>query len=308
MRLTFKLIQDIAEAEKLWEVLTPAETLYDDWDFRNTFHKYHKKELYFVAGYDGTTLIGLLPLQFNNDKGHLEFWGGSYMEDNRVMVVSGLESVIPVFYEHAKTLGKPLVLEYIRGNDPFTTGLTVQDYKFVLPLQKYTSTDDYITDIFSGETKKKLTKRLMKVEELGITVAENNVADIELLFDWNIAAFPDSAFIERPFHKEIFRDLVQTHKNFSPRLLTYTVAGKKQAVTMGVIYKKTYASINRGIDLAADKNLREYIQMKKITDALTHGCQYFDAFVGDYGWKERWGCQKIPQYSYYFPEKPAATH
>ncbi|OGH68419.1 MAG: hypothetical protein A3I29_03245 [Candidatus Magasanikbacteria bacterium RIFCSPLOWO2_02_FULL_44_11] len=296
--LRFEIIKDLAAAQKIWESLSPHETIYDDWDFRNTFHAYHKKELFFIVGYQDTEAAGLLALQYNNDQNYFEFWGGSYMEDNRVMVKPGYENLIPEFYNFGGTLGKPLRLEYIRGNDAYTTSLPFQDYKFVLPLKNFSDTNDYLDAVFSGESKKKLVKRLKKIDDLGVTIEEDNWADLELLINWNIAAFSDSAFIDRPFHKEIFRDLLKPHATFQARLLTFNIGGKKQAVTMGLVYNKTYASVNRGIDPEADKNVREYIHVKKVADALKLGGELFDAFVGDYGWKERWGCQKIPQHSF----------
>lgn len=305
--LRFEIITDLSKARKVWEALSPKETLYDDWDFRNIFHSFHKKELFFVTGYKDQTLIGVLPLEYDKEKDHLEFWGTSYMEDNRLLIKKEDELFIPDFYTHVTTLGKKLALEYIRGNDPYTASFPVQDNKYVLPLESFKTADDYVNAVFEGETRKKLVKRLKKIDDLGVSIEENNWADIDQLITWNIAMFKDSAFIDRPFHKEIFRELLKPHATFKARLLTYSIGGKKQAVTMGIIYNKTYASVNRGIDPAADKNLREYIHVKKVADALAQHCTLFDAFVGDYGWKERWGCIKIPQHEWHFPTK-TSTH
>lgn len=310
-QLTFTLIKDIAEAEKAWKALTPAETIYDDWDFRFAFHRYHQKELFFIAGYDGAKLVGLLPLQYNEARGCLECFGSNYMEDNRVFTAPGYENSIPAFYDYSKTLGKPVVLEYIRGNDPFTTALSVQGYKYVLPLT-FKTTDEYIESIFSGETKKKLVKRIKKVAEPGITVTENEFANIPLFLEWNVQAYGGAvAFQDRPNRNEIFTDLLtKPYATIKPRLLTFRVAGEIHAITMGLVYNgHTYCSVNRGFSPNADKNLREFVHLRKVEDALTQGCTLFDAFAGDYGWKERWGCQKIAQHEFYYPEKPAeSTH
>lgn len=306
----FSIIKTIDEAEKLWQRLSPNETIYDDWDFRNTFHSYHKKELFFITGTVGGEVIGLLPLQYNDDRKCLEFFGTNYMEDNRVFCKPGFEEYIPAFYEFTKTLGKPVVLEYIRGNDPFTSTLSVQDNKFVLPLT-FKTTDEYIESIFSGETKKKLVKRLRKTAEPGITVTNNDFTSIPLFLKWNVAAYGgEVAFLDRPFRNEIFTDfLTKPYKTFKPRLLTFTIDGEIMAITMGLVYNgHTYCSVNRGFNPNADKNLREFVHLKKVEDALANGCILFDAFTGDYGWKERWGCKKIPQHEFYFPEKPTAAH
>lgn len=300
MSLEIRLVQDKTEAEKLWKSLTPNETIYDDWDFRNTFHSYQKQELFFVAGYDGSELTNLLALQYNADRKCLEFFGSNYMEDNRVLTKAGFEHAIPAMYDYLKTLGKPVILECIRGNDPFTASLPVQDNKFVLPLT-FTSTDEYIAQTFQGETKKKLIKRLRKIEDLGLTVTENNFSDIPQFLSWNVAAYGgEEAFLDRPFRKEIFTDyLIKEHANFKPSLLTFSIGEDKQAVTMNLVYKNhTYCYVNSGLKPELSANMREYIHLKKVEKALAHGCKEIDAFTGDYGWKERWGFNTIPQHSY----------
>lgn len=297
-----RLIKDVGEGERLWKALSPAETIYDDWDFRATFHRYQQRELFFIAGYDGTMSVGLLALQYNPDRKCLEFFGSNYMEDNRVLCRAGYEQYVPEFYAFVKTLGHPASLEYIRGTDPFTAALPVQDNKFVLPLT-FTTTDDYIAGIFSGETKKKLVKRLRKIEDTGVKITVNDFSDIPLFLQWNVSTYGgEAAFQDRPFRNEIFTDyLTKPYVTFRPRLLTFSVGGQKQAITMGLIYKQTYCSVNRGFAPEADKNLREYVHVKKVADALENGCPTFDAFTGDYGWKERWGCQKVPQHQWHFP-------
>ncbi len=299
-QLTFKVIKDVAEAEKLWKLLSPAETIFDDWDFRADWHRHQQQELYFIAGYDGTTPIGLLGLQYNATRSCIEAFGSNYMEDNRVFIKPGYEAQIPGFYEQAKTLGKPINVEYIRGNDPFTISLPLDGYKYVLPID-FKTTDEYTEKLFSGETRKKLMKRIKKVSELGLTITENDFADIPLFMQWNVNAFGgEAAFEDRPHRNEIFTDLLtKSHATFKPSLLTFRIGGEIQAITMGLVYNgHTYCSVNRGFNPTADKNLRELVHLKKVEDALKHNCTSFDAFAGDYGWKERWGCQKIAQYKF----------
>jgi hypothetical protein len=302
--LSFQIIKDIAEAEKFWKALSPNLSLFDDWDFRMCFHKFHQKELFFIVGYDEKQLVGLLPLQYNDAIPGLEFFAGSYMadrggymEDNRVFVKTGYEKYIAKFYDFATAQKKTLKLECITGTDPFTTSLPVQDHKFVLPLTFQTS-DEYLDQTYSGETKKKLKKRIAKIAEEPIEILADQWNDIELMFQFNIAMFPDSSFRDRPYHQDIFREFLQPHNTFKAHLLTFVVNEKKQAVTLALIYKDTCYSMNRGFDPAADKNLREYVHIKKVEDALGMKLKYFDAMAGDYGWKERWGMKKIPQYEY----------
>lgn len=302
--LTFQIIKDLPEAEKTWRTLSPNLSLFDDWDFRMCFHKYYQKELHFIAGYENEILIGLLPLQYNELIPGLEFFGGSYMpdrggymEDNRVFIKPGYENCISQFYAKAGEQKHKLKLESISGSDAFTTSLPVQDYKYVLPLN-FTTGAEYVDQVFHGETKKKLKKRIAKISEQPIEIVVNAWNDIDQLFQFNISMFTDSSFRDRPHLQEIFLEFLKPHETFKAHLLTFIVNGKKQAVTLALIYKDTYYSMNRGFDPAADKNLREYVQIKKVEEALNLKLKTFDALAGDFGWKERWGMQKIPQYEY----------
>jgi hypothetical protein len=140
---------DPAQAEKLWRLFSPQETIYDDWQFRALFHKYHQHELQFYVGYQNDEPVGFLPLQYNAIEKHLEFWGGSYMEDNRVFIKTGFEQYIPEFY---KNIPSKATLGYIRGTDPFTTQLPLEDYKYILPLQGISSIEDFIKKYPGKET------------------------------------------------------------------------------------------------------------------------------------------------------------
>ncbi len=295
---TITLVSDQATAEKLWKQLSPAETIYDDWDFRETFHRYYRNELFFyTANVDGK-VVALMPLQMGENGTTLEFFGGDYMEDNRVFALPGYEYCIPELYKH---LDKPNDLEFIRSTDPYTETFPIVDYKYVLPLDTFKSSDDYIEAQYHGETKKKFKKRLRKIDETNPQIIVNNWEDLELLFQLNIDQFKDGprqSMFAREYRQDIFRDLCKAHETFTPRLLTFVVNGEKQAVSLALLYNKNYASINTGIVAEPLLNLKEYIHIKKFDDAITEGCTLFDAFVRDYGWKEKWGLKKIPQYQF----------
>lgn len=289
-----QIITDIPTCQQLWECLSPKETIYDDWHFREIFHSYYQHDLYFVAAYKDTTCVGLLPLQKNKQTEIYEAWCGDYMEDNRAMVHPDHTAVIPLLYAQVPA---PAHIQYIRGNDEFTKQLPELEGKCILPLQGYTSATDYVEHIFHGDTKQKILKRTRKEAATITEIQKNNLEDIELLFSWNKQTFGEhSSFNDRPHHAEIFRDLLKPNPSYTVHLLTFCVGGVKMAVTFGILYNGVYASMNRGIHPEASKNLREFLQLQKVEDAIQLGAHTLDGFVGDYGWKERWGFQKIPQH------------
>lgn len=296
----FKCVTESNEAEKIWRKLSPAETIYDTWEFRALFQKYHQKEIRFFVGFVNDEMIGCLPLQYNQEKGWLEFFAGDYMEDNRLFLKDEFEIYRPDFYEHMKTLGEKVKLEYIRANDEFTKTFEVIDYKWVLSLAGMTSYKDFLDQKFEGKTRNTFYRKLRKFETETIEVVKNDYQDLELLFEYNKLMFGDhSSFNDRPFHQEIFRDLVAIPE-FAPEILTFVINGEKEAVSFSLRYNGWYEFFLFGLRPDKIKDLSTLINIHNIQNAIETQSSYFDAFVGAYGWKDRWHFTSIPQYKFTF--------
>ncbi len=296
--IQFRCVTDVLEAEKLWREFSPEETIYDAWEFRALFHKYHQKEVRFYVGFLGEEVIGVLPLQYNAEKGWFEFFGGDYMEDNRLFLKLECEIYRPDFYEYMKTLGEKIKLEYIRATDDFTKTFEVVDQKWVLPLGGLTSYKDFLDKNFEGKTRNTFYRKIRKFETETIEIIKNNFQDLELLFEYNKLMFGDhSSFNDRPFHQEIFRDLVKMPQ-FAPEILTFVINGEKEAVSFSLRYKGWYEFFLFGLRPDKIQNLSTLINVHNIQTAIDMQSSYFDAFVGAYGWKDRWHFTPISQYKY----------
>jgi len=294
----FRCVNDLVEAEKLWRSFSPEETIYDDWEFRALFQKYHQKEIRFYAGYIDGECIGCLPLQFNEEKKWIEFFGGDYMEDNRLFLRAGYEMYHSDFYDYLKTLGEVIHLESIRGTDAFTTALEIQDYKYVLSLEGITNFEDYLQKYYQSHGRKKLKKKFKNIDELHVSVEQTQVvADLETLFALNIKQFEDhSSFNDRPFHREIFYDLCTMQYPFF--LNIFSCDGKKIGASFTLLYKNTMEYFSSGVDRDVVEGLGDYVTKTVFEDALQNGATHIDAFMGNYGWKERWHFTAIPQYKF----------
>lgn len=287
----FELVKDVSRAYQLWKNFSSEDTLFESWDFRYCFYKYFKYELFFYVGYVADELIGLLPLQFNSDKNYLEFFGGSFMDDNQLFIKQGYEQYISAFYTY---LDPPHHLTYITGEDEFTRGLPIEDYKYILPLNSFKTSDEYIETYFQGETKKKLRKRIQKIAELPITVSYDHYEDMETLFMLNEEKFGVESSFHKPYRKQIFLDLLRPP--FRPQLLTFFIGDQKVAVNFALIFKEYYTSLNSGIRSEVPKDFVSYMRVKKIDEALKLSLGTYDFLSGDCGWKEHWHLHKVPQY------------
>lgn len=292
----FECIQKIEDAQKWWSVFSPQKTICDSWEYRYCFYKLPQYKIFFWVGFVQDEPIGLLPLQYNSDKQYLEFFGGSYMEDNRVFIKSGFEQYISEFY---KQIQEPARLEYISGEDAFTQSLSVLDYKYFLPLQNIQSFEEYLAKFFDGEGRGKMRRKVRKIEQNNIQIVKNKREDLEKLFEFNISNFGEDSTFHLPFRTESFRELFQLPFSFT--LLSFEINGKLEGVSLSLLSKGVYEYLNLGANTEW-KELRTYIHIKNIEEALAQGAQSLNAFSSDCGWKELFHFQKTPQYKFIWPQ------
>lgn len=288
--LQFECISDIQKAKDAWNEFSDGKNIYDNWDFRYCFYKYFAFPLsFYVASLDGAP-IGLMPLQYNTEKKYFEFFGGCFMEDNRIFMKNGYESYIPKFYE---MLDKPARLEDIIGEDPFTKSLDVFEYKYVADLSGIKTLDEYLEKIFKARMIKKIKKRYDAVDLMGVEIVENRFQDIGAMMDLNIKMFGAECSFLKPHRREIFRDLLELDLEF--HMLSFVIKGKLEAVSLAFKYRDTFVGINAGVNKEDYPDLSTYTILAKFKKAISLGSKKYDAGLEDLGWKENWHFEKVPE-------------
>ncbi len=289
---TVKIVKDINQAKELWNQLSPNETIYDSWDFRYCFYKYFNYELFFYVGYVDGRPIGMLPLQWNTVQNHLEQFGGSFMYDARIFIEEGFQKFIPFFYDQ---IDRPAKIVDISGEDDFTISLPFSDYKYILNLTEINTVEMYLEKLLVSKYRTNIRRRIKIIKNENFTIKHNDVNDLSMLVDLNLKSFSDSSF-QKPFRREIFYDLVRG--SFGTQLLSFVYNDEIMGVSLSFSFKKTYYYINLGIDKKASPHLWTFITLSNIENAIGLGDKVFDAGVGNFDWKEHWGCEKIPQYKF----------
>ena len=89
MSFQIKKITVLEEAQYYWSLLTPNQTIFDTWEFRYCAYTFSSDKLAFYLGIVDNEPVGLLPLQYTVEAGYLEFFGGSFMEDNKLFLKKG---------------------------------------------------------------------------------------------------------------------------------------------------------------------------------------------------------------------------
>lgn len=290
--IRFEKITTLAEAESYWKKFSPHQTICDNWEYRYNFYKYFGYEILFFLGFVDNQPIGILPLQRNTDKHVLEFFGGSYMEDNKVFIFPGFEAYIKNFYEQIQ---EPCQLEYISSDDDYTKTFELLGYKYTLPLQGIQNFEEYLVRYLDGEARGKMRRKVKKVEQNTVEIQKNIFEDVEKLFEYNEVAFGMDSTFHLPFRKESFRDILKL--NFPIYLMTFRINGEIKGISLAVVYNGVYEYLNLGAALDV-RELRTYIHIKNIEEAIRAGVPILNAFNADCGWKELFHFQKTPQYKF----------
>ncbi|HLL61074.1 MAG TPA: hypothetical protein VK338_05125, partial [Candidatus Nitrosocosmicus sp.] len=144
--LSFEIIKSLDTAQYYWDLLSPGESIFDEWDFRYCFYKKLNLPLFFYVGFTKNVPIGLLPLQYSTIDDCLEFFGGDYMEDNKIFIKYGYEKNIIDFY---KSINQPAALIEISGDDPYTKSLPIDDYTYFYNLTNIAHTNQFIDNNFT---------------------------------------------------------------------------------------------------------------------------------------------------------------
>lgn len=300
--LTIREEKDLDRAKALWQTFSPNEFIWDSWDFRYLF--YHTYDvpgdiLFLVGTVDGQD-IGLLPLQFTPETKVVEFFGGDYMEDNRIFLKPGFETHAKAFFDYAAGLGHPLSLVAMRGSDPYTASLPLHDYKYAADVAGMKSYEDFTQKNFSSSSRAAFRKKIRKIEAANLQVAPGTPADIERLMELNIASFGTDSSFTWPRRQRAFRELAATTQ-FSTHFLTFSIEKTIIAVSLALHYGSIYSFLCTGADRDAVPNLHMYTTFHNLQRAMDLGAASCDALLGSYGWKDKWHFVPTPQYEYKAP-------
>lgn len=287
-----RVISDSDEARNVWSLLSPKSNIYEDWDFRYTFYKYFNYPLRFIVGEAEGQIVGVLPLQENTDRGYLEFFGGSFMEDNHVLIRPGYEKHIPEFYG---AISQRAQLEDIVRDNEYLP-LEFMENKYIIDLQGLNSLEDYLSRTFSSKTRGKFRKLKREAEELCSAVVENNYADIATLIALNRKSFGAESSFNSPRRCQGYHDLARSKAEVI--MFSAQVGSKKECVSFDVKYGDIYVAMNTGTNKSDFEDLGSFLLLKKIEKAISLKCRVFDAGVGDLGWKESWHLTGVAEYKF----------
>lgn len=283
--MNIKKITDLDEAKSVWEILSPKETIYDEWNFRYLYYSFSNYPIAFYVAFENNKPVALLPLQFNTDKGYAEFFGGGYFEDNKIFY----EKVFDDFEELIKNISETFKLEWV--SERYTQDFEISEYKYLLDLQGLNDKKDYINKFWSGKSKQNLNAQIRKLQNR-VKVEYNKYEDFYKLVELNQKRFGKNSSFNFPFRVEYFKKLLNESDCL---MISIYVDGKIESVGFSVLYKGIYYGLNSGTNNEID-GLGKYLILEKIDQAIKEGAKLYDARAENLGWKEAFKFSKRPQY------------
>lgn len=296
--IEIRVVTDLNQAASLWQEISPRRVIFDDWLFRYGFFKYEPYPLCFRAAYeilDGKEkLVGLMPLVEYPEYGH-GFIAEEPCEENRVFIKPGYDFVIKELYESLSKDEKTQFYD-ISGEDAYTKSLALEDYKYVLPLVGFDNFGDFMSARLSSKRRRSLEKELQAVADLKPVVVSNDFVDLDRLFELNVGSFIGESYLIKEEDRLPWRDLIK--EPFNWQLTSLRIGGRTVAVSLAVLYNGYWHYLLTGVDFKTYPGLGKYLNKVNIEMAIAAGANYFDAGLGDCGWKNLWHFDQIPQYEY----------
>ncbi len=287
--ITFKIISDLTEAEKIWKLLSSNEEIFDVWEFRYSYYKYLNYPLFFLTAFENNEAIALLPLMEN--KGVLEFFGSNFMSYNTLFVKRG--------YEHLKKdliyqLNKPANLKWMKEPVEIPSLETDDKSTYFLNLMEIKNIDEYFENLWGGGSKSrsKTRQQIRKIESLNPEIKYNNFSDLKSLIKLNIEKFGEESVFKKPFRIDFFNELIN---NFECHMISIFIENNFKGSILSLKHNNIFYALTIGAESSIN-NLGKYLYIKNIELAINLKSTKYDAMEGNYGWKEAFGFRPRPQY------------
>lgn len=297
--MEFKIVTDYTEARKLWERFSPNQTLWDLWAVRDCFIKGTNYPLYFIVGYEGDKVVGVLPLCHNLDLNCYSFLGEEFPEDNRLLIEDKTR-----LSEFLKQCPPRTYLDYIwSGDKVFFPSLIVEDNpddcNYYLDLTNFSDFDDYLKT-FNKKHRKNLRYDLRGLAEQGFAFHfESNFQEnvIEAIAGYSAKRFAGESFFTLEGFKKSLANLMQlAETNNWLHVVVIKKDGQIFGAQFAVLFAGTYNVIMGGHDFTVD-NLGKLLTVGHLQRAMAAGAKRINFMTGG-SWKGLWNFTKEEVYSW----------
>ena len=285
--MDFKICSDIGECKALWNLFSSNERLFDIWEFRACFFNKLEHEPYFIAGYSGKDIEGVIPLVLHKKKGAYNYFGGWFTaERNRLYVKD--RTKLKQFLEQCPNNTLIEGLDPDEGNDyhfqddEFTHYLNLSEYNFDF--------DTYIKSL-DKKRQKNLKRELKSIPEYNMHI--NRIKDCKKLVEFSIKGFEDeSQFNDKSVSDGISRLAKLANERGCLDMVSLEINGKVEAVDIGIILNGTYSSLIGSSNYQKIPNLGKLMTAIDIKQAISKKAKLIEFGATADHWKSMWRFRK----------------
>ena len=287
MSTDIKIINDQTECYSIWNSIVDIKTLYDEWDFRLAFYN-STNPLHFITIFDNEAPVALLPLQNNTIKGYYEFWGGNFMENNRIFTKPGFENLRSTIIE---SLPSRTILRCITPEDLIIQNLPIDDYTYKLNIQDYIDLDSYLA-IFNSKHRANMLKTLERINSLQPDFSLNDTGNVAKLISLNQQQHGAESLFNDPEIYNAFFKLLDSKFNITIQSIIHQDA--IQSVSFSITHNNTFYVLMAGSNRDFASGIGTYEKLKAFEFAISNKFDYIDFARADCNWKESWKLEKHP--------------
>jgi len=287
----------LEECRRLWDLLSPHEDAWDDWDLVFAFHDPDRHRLNFlVHEADDGTPDGLVPLVHDTTNDRFMLMGGSY-PDGRILWLRhedfpGFFAAFPertVLFE----LRQSWVDDLLRLCPQFAANFSEPDLRYYLVPADFGFDFDNHIETFAPDKKRNFHSDLRNIRRREPTLhwSDDNEADLFIeLVNRNFGA--DSDYADEVSANEVRRVIAELGRSGRLKTLVIEVDGAKQAVALSLLQGNKmialYASSNN-----AYNNLGKLLNVETILEACRLRVDEI-SFMTGMQWKANWKMKGEP--------------
>ncbi len=286
--LKFKIISDLEEASKLWNLFSHKTDWWDLWEVRQCFIDGKKHPLHFIAGYDEQgEAAGLLPLWFNENEKVYTWLGDDFPENNRLWVKD--KSRLNLFLEQCPV---QTVLYYLDQEEKkYYNFAESPDHKYFLDLTAYQGPDDWLAG-FSKKHRKNLRYDLKNLLAEGFEAKfdsfDRSFIDLaQVMSRFNLQRFGEESLFAEPGFLESMVELMSlAEAKKCLHLVSIFKEGQLVGAEFAVLWNQVYIVMIGGSDPTVD-NLNKLLAYQHLANAFALKATKFDLLAGC-DWKKQW--------------------
>ncbi len=278
--MEFKICQDIAECKKLWNEFSPNKRLFDVWDFRMCFYDSGDNEPYFIAGWDGKGVVGLIPLSFSKSKNRYEYFGGWFTAERNLFFLKD-KVMLPIFLQQCP---HNTLIEGIDSGEGKYFTLDEDEYTYYLDLEKYNNDFEEYLGSFDKKRQKNLKRDLKNLPEY--KVCRNRLQDFDRLVELNTRQYEeDSKFNDKTIRSGIHKMASLADEKGILDMLSLEINGRVEAVDINILLGDCYYAIIGGSNNQKIPNLGKLMTILDIKRAIEKKAGCVDFFATSGHWK-----------------------